>query len=425
MVAFASEGRVLILDDHLNVRGCFRDSLIGSGTEWQSSVWEVPQQAPVVLLSSGVKRSVFWVETAGILRAQVLAALGRYWPFVDLLLLFEGLIWAPRLMRRRSPRRREALQQTLAHLQQARHGSHSMIAGLATLEDLDERLGYVAADESLRSGFETLIHHNIRTFLESACPHLERTLEAAAAAGLKPQLITETHNALETLRSSIQAIHGSNLSSVVIGRHQPKIASALACLRQNLMTLREAAEELASVAPKPIIEALLARMAEDLRRAGITCRFTDTSAPHPLICMGDQADLLFTFENLFDNAKRAMAERGGGKLQIALTHQGRFACIEVTDSGPGIPAEKHERIFQAGYTSRAHGGGSGLGRSRDMLKAWQGDLNLVWSTPEQGSCFAVQLMLTKRTWESLSGGTHARHEEHHSEEAETVGSGCR
>jgi signal transduction histidine kinase len=72
------------------------------------------------------------------------------------------------------------------------------------------------------------------------------------------------------------------------------------------------------------------------------------------------------------------------------------ASIEVRDTGPGIPEDKQEAIFdpfvQLGrtLTSAQEGAGLGLAISRDLARAMEGDVT-VRSTPGSGAAFTLSL----------------------------------
>ena len=64
--------------------------------------------------------------------------------------------------------------------------------------------------------------------------------------------------------------------------------------------------------------------------------------------------------NLVDNALRYTPE--GGSVDISVTRDGGDAVLEVSDSGPGIPAEERVRVFDRFYRRSGDGpDGSGLG----------------------------------------------------------------
>ncbi len=99
--------------------------------------------------------------------------------------------------------------------------------------------------------------------------------------------------------------------------------------------------------------------------------------------------------NLLANAIK-FTEHGG--VTLYLRRHGEQLSIAVSDTGPGIPPEDHERIFHAfeqadSSTTRKYGGsGLGLAISRRQVEAMGGTLS-VRSTPGQGATFTVLLPL--------------------------------
>ncbi len=63
--------------------------------------------------------------------------------------------------------------------------------------------------------------------------------------------------------------------------------------------------------------------------------------------------------NLVDNALDAMA--GQGTLRVVTRRDGDEVVVEVADTGPGMPAEVAERAFEAFFTTKDVGQGTGLG----------------------------------------------------------------
>ncbi len=142
-------------------------------------------------------------------------------------------------------------------------------------------------------------------------------------------------------------------------------------------------------------------------KKGLTFRTEiDVSLPSTLIT--DVKRLQQVLRNLLSNAfkftdrgsvvlKVFNAQQGYNKDNHALTSGGGAVFgFAVTDTGIGIPREKHRLIFEAfqqadGTTSRRYGGtGLGLSISRELAQVLNGELS-VESEPGQGSTFTLFL----------------------------------
>lgn len=76
---------------------------------------------------------------------------------------------------------------------------------------------------------------------------------------------------------------------------------------------------------------------------------------------GSEAQLRRAVRNLVDNAR----DHAQGRIRVTSAASGEFAVIEVSDDGPGVPAEDRERVFERfvrldASRQRRHGG-TGLG----------------------------------------------------------------
>jgi signal transduction histidine kinase len=101
------------------------------------------------------------------------------------------------------------------------------------------------------------------------------------------------------------------------------------------------------------------------------------------------AELNQVWTNLIDNAIGAAEKR----VTIRTLRSGEFLAVEVTDDGSGVPDEIAERIFDAFFTTKEPGEGTGLGLdiARRIVARHHGDLRL--KQVEQGACFQVLLPL--------------------------------
>jgi two-component system sensor histidine kinase HydH len=100
------------------------------------------------------------------------------------------------------------------------------------------------------------------------------------------------------------------------------------------------------------------------------------------------------FTNLICNACEAMSE--GGQLTIRAdvsrlaSERAREVAIEIEDTGPGIPEEIKEQVFNPFFTTKKSGVGLGLAIVSKIIDAHGGTVKLV-NAPGQGACFRVTL----------------------------------
>jgi len=87
--------------------------------------------------------------------------------------------------------------------------------------------------------------------------------------------------------------------------------------------------------------------------------------------------------NLIINATQAMPQ--GGVIQVTLfieTREGQEqACISVSDTGPGIPPEISERLFDSFLADKAKGNGLGLNIVKRIMKSHSGDVEIAVTGP--------------------------------------------
>jgi two-component system sensor histidine kinase HydH len=112
-----------------------------------------------------------------------------------------------------------------------------------------------------------------------------------------------------------------------------------------------------------------------------------------VIIEGDDERLAQVLDNLIQNALSAMPD--GGRLaigcQATASEDGlAMARLTVEDTGRGIPAEDHERIFEPFFTGRETGTGLGLAIARELVEAHGGRISFV-NREGRGALFLIEL----------------------------------
>jgi signal transduction histidine kinase len=98
----------------------------------------------------------------------------------------------------------------------------------------------------------------------------------------------------------------------------------------------------------------------------------------PLI-HADRQQLRQLFLNLFTNASDAMPEGGTLTIRVTRRPEEKQICIEIADTGVGIPPEILPKVLEPFYTTKPEGKGTGLGLAicRRITQAHNGTINIT------------------------------------------------
>jgi len=164
---------------------------------------------------------------------------------------------------------------------------------------------------------------------------------------------------------------------------------------QNLLTFarrRQPKKEYANI--NDIVNKTLELRAYALHTSNI--EVVTNLAPDLLQIMVDFPQMQEVFLNVILNAEQAMSEtHGKGKLIVKTRQIKDYVRISFADDGPGIPPENLDKVFDPFFTTRAEGGGTGLGLSAcHGIVTEHGGRIYVRSKPGKGATFFIELPLS-------------------------------
>jgi signal transduction histidine kinase len=120
---------------------------------------------------------------------------------------------------------------------------------------------------------------------------------------------------------------------------------------------------------------------------------TDLTAMPAVVCFGSELNQVFL--NLIVNAAHAMEDQhaGRGVLGVRTWVEGELAVIAISDTGAGIPDINRDRIFDAFFTTKevGRGTGQGLAISRSIVVDRHGGTLTFDSTLGAGTTFFVRI----------------------------------
>ena len=117
----------------------------------------------------------------------------------------------------------------------------------------------------------------------------------------------------------------------------------------------------------------------------------------PRWLLGDASRLGQVLTNLLSNALKHTP--AGGRVEVATAYRSGNLVVSVSDSGPGVPEDIQELIFEPfrqaeGPDAERHGAGLGLAISRQVMNLMRGEL-YVRNLADGGARFTMQLPLPR------------------------------
>jgi signal transduction histidine kinase len=218
--------------------------------------------------------------------------------------------------------------------------------------------------ENWRDGIDTIgwhstsIAHDLRNPLGTIYAGSEMLMDGNATPAQAKRLAANIHRAAARMRelvSDLVSVARGSRPTVEICDIREIIGAALAVVdRQDVQILVEAPEN---------IEAPLARLRMER-----------------------------VFVNLIANSLEAMP--AGGRVHIAIRKAGNFMLVEYEDSGPGIPQQIRDRLFEPFVTAgKENGLGLGLAFCRQTILEHGGE---IWTEPvAAGARFVIRLPLDR------------------------------
>lgn len=92
--------------------------------------------------------------------------------------------------------------------------------------------------------------------------------------------------------------------------------------------------------------------------------------------------------NIIINAEQAM--ENGGELMIRTSKDKKYIQIDITDTGPGIPKDIIDKIFQVYFSTKKTGTGLGLPTAKRIIEDHRGTIS-VQSEEGKGTNFSIKL----------------------------------
>jgi signal transduction histidine kinase len=202
-------------------------------------------------------------------------------------------------------------------------------------------------------------------------------------------MIHDLRNPLAAIHTGAEMLIGSRLSDPEVDRLARNMYCASVRMREMLEDFLERSREAENRMEPSDVCALVASAVDQIAAiAEVQSVSVLQAVPDGIVIAVDRHRIGRVLVNLLVNALEVMPT--GGMIKISAVCDRHSVLIRVRDTGPGIPPEIRDRLFQPFATARkANGVGLGLASSRQAVTDHGGQL---WAeSSRRGAWFAVRL----------------------------------
>jgi len=98
----------------------------------------------------------------------------------------------------------------------------------------------------------------------------------------------------------------------------------------------------------------------------------------------------WVIENVCKNGIDAM--EGDGEITIKVEEEEKYAVIDISDTGKGMPKSSWKKVFSPGYTTKKRGWGLGLSLAKRIIEEYHhGKIFVKSSEPGKGTCIRIMM----------------------------------
>ncbi len=231
--------------------------------------------------------------------------------------------------------------------------------------------------------------------IEKAKLQTNQLEQKAALGGYISEFAHDVRNPINSISLSANTlklkIPGEDITLKLIDNIQEECMKANHLLESVLSFSRPLEEQFKPLAVNELINQSLERIRQRLEKRSIKLIFQQED-DIPKI-NGDARSLEQVLNNLVNNAIDAMGDTGGTLAvnikKVLMNEKNNRVEIQITDSGPGIPKELMNKIFEPFVSTSQRGTGIGLAITKKIVLAHHGDISVDSFTG--GTTFRVSL----------------------------------
>jgi len=250
------------------------------------------------------------------------------------------------------------------------NASGDLVQFVGSSTDITERK---RAEEALRQARADLAHASRVTTMGELTASLAHEVNQPIAAA-----VTDANTCLRWLTRDQPDLEEAREAASRMAKDATRAAEIIARVRL-IFTKGVAQRELVDV--NELIQEMIILLRNEISRHSISVR-TELAETLPQV-MGDRVQLQQVMMNLIINSIDAMKCVEGMRELIINSQrtENEQLMVSVGDTGVGLPAQQADRIFDAFFSTKAHGTGMGLRISRSIVESHGGRLCAADNSP--------------------------------------------
>ncbi len=266
-------------------------------------------------------------------------------------------------------------------------------AGAAPFRGTDLELFHILARQSLVALENARLYADLRAYVrkvEESQQALLRSEKMAAAGRLTASIAHEVNNPLQSVQNCLHLAGREDLPEAKRKEYfdlaRTELERLMKTMRRMLDFYRPGSVKMEKVDVLELLKHVLSLTSQQLGQRHIEVVADLPEALHPVMAVSSQIQQIFI--NLILNAFDVMP--GGGSLTIRAKNVENGVEIQFEDTGPGIPEELRNNIFEPFFSTKEGGTGLGLTVSYNIVTAHGGTLDIIKGKGE-GACFRLFL----------------------------------
>ncbi|MDR2962523.1 MAG: HAMP domain-containing histidine kinase [Bacteroidales bacterium] len=215
--------------------------------------------------------------------------------------------------------------------------------------------------------------------------NLRRNEQTQLLVGMSKETAHQLGTPISSLMAWVELLKEEHVNPDIIGE-----------INKDVLRLQVVADRFSKIGAKPVLtpenlNEIVENVLAYLRlRTSNSVHFTVFGTQKSIIAPVNVQLFEWVVENIIKNAIDAMD--GKGNVSVSLSDAGKYAIIDVQDSGKGIARNKFKTIFTAGYTTKPRGWGLGLSLAKRIVSEYhKGKIFVKSSELGKGTVIRIQI----------------------------------